>query len=147
MSRQSRDLSRYPSGGRSRAPNLRKPLVRLARFLVNRVHAARSGSPPRCWRSSAVPLDRLPNWGWYDSCKRCTPSSNGSVISIVCMLHQWSRYARHFRNDLQNIREPITNGVRLYRRHHAAVESRAASELMHQSPRCRRPPPALRATR
>lgn len=34
---------------------------------------------PRCWHYSVVPLDRLPNWGWYDICSHLKCTRCGSV--------------------------------------------------------------------
>jgi hypothetical protein len=39
--------------------------------------------------------------------KRQRRASIGSVISMACMHHQWSRYAKEFRDDLQHIREAL----------------------------------------
>lgn len=32
----------------------------------------------RCWHSATVPLDRLPDWDWYDICAhlKCTQCGN-----------------------------------------------------------------------
>jgi hypothetical protein len=40
--------------------------------------------------------------------KRPRRASIGSVISIVCMHHQRSRYANQFRDDPQDIEQPLT---------------------------------------
>jgi hypothetical protein len=34
---------------------------------------------PRCWHFSVVPLDRLPDWGWYDICAHLQCTRCGSV--------------------------------------------------------------------
>jgi hypothetical protein len=39
--------------------------------------------------------------------KRQRRASVGLVISIVCMGHQWSRYAIHVRDDPQDIDQPL----------------------------------------
>src|SRR3981081_4549768 len=36
-------------------------------------------------------------------------ASNGSVISIVCVSHHWSRYVKQFRDDPQDISKPLNN--------------------------------------
>lgn len=40
--------------------------------------------------------------------KRQRRASRGSVISIVCMQHQWSQYAIRFCDDQHRIREELT---------------------------------------
>ena len=40
--------------------------------------------------------------------KRQRRASFGSVISIGCMHHQRSRYAKRFRDDLHHIEQPLT---------------------------------------
>jgi hypothetical protein len=34
---------------------------------------------PRCWHWAAVPLDRLPDWDWYDICAHLKCTKCGSV--------------------------------------------------------------------
>lgn len=34
---------------------------------------------PRCWHWAAVPLDRLPDWDWYDICAHLKCMKCGSV--------------------------------------------------------------------
>jgi hypothetical protein len=40
--------------------------------------------------------------------KRERRASMGSVISMDCMHHQWSRYAIRLRDDLHDIEQPLT---------------------------------------
>lgn len=41
--------------------------------------AARAGSRPRRWHYAVVPLDELPDWGWYDICAHFKCTRCGSV--------------------------------------------------------------------
>jgi hypothetical protein len=34
---------------------------------------------PRCWHNARVPLDRLPDWDWYDICAHLKCTKCGSV--------------------------------------------------------------------
>ena len=47
--------------------------------------------------------------------KRQRRASSGSVISIVCIHHQWSRHAIQFRDCLQNSGEQLSNNSSLLR--------------------------------
>jgi hypothetical protein len=39
--------------------------------------------PPRCWHYAEVPLDGLPDWGWYDICAHLKCTRCGSETSGV----------------------------------------------------------------
>lgn len=52
-------------------------MAKAARFdtiLVYCVGPAKGVHGPRCYHNAVVPLDRLPEWDWYDICAhlRCT---------------------------------------------------------------------------
>jgi hypothetical protein len=34
---------------------------------------------PRCWHNAVIPLDRLPEWPWYDICAHLKCTKCGSV--------------------------------------------------------------------
>jgi hypothetical protein len=48
---------------------------------------ARAGPPDRdprrCWHYAEVPLDGLPDWGWYDKCTRCGSETSGVRLVTV----------------------------------------------------------------